>query len=74
MRLKSQHAAAAEFSQPRQGILQTIDLPDCVQFIDHKPKPAFRSYLIHRFENGQPHPGRYLRAQGCDLCGLIRDE
>src|SRR5882724_3352530 len=41
-RLKAEHASTAEFAQARQRVLQSIDLSQRIQFVDHKPQSAVR--------------------------------
>src|SRR5580704_17280631 len=56
-RLKAEDAAPAEFSEPRERILQTIDLPDRIEFIDDEPETLVLFRTRHRFKNRDPHPG-----------------
>src|SRR6202041_1736135 len=38
--LKTEHAASAEFAQAGQGVLQSIDLSQGIQFVDDEPEAA----------------------------------
>ena len=69
--LEAQHAASAKLSQPRQGILETIDGAQCVQFVDHEPKPLIPFRLVHGLEDPQAHPRRDRGSQGRDLSGAV---
>src|SRR6267154_1287224 len=81
-RLKAEYASTAEFAQTRQRVLQSIDLTQRIQFVDHKPQSiariarvdVARLVLVHRFKDRQTHPRRDGRAQGCDLSGLVGNE
>src|SRR6266436_33563 len=58
-RLKSEHAAPAEFSEARQCVLQPVDLAQRIQFVDDKPQPSGIPFfalvavllLVHRLKN-----------------------
>src|SRR5580658_4071334 len=72
-RLKSEHATASKFSQPRERIFETVNLSERVQLVDDEPKPfgvgIARSLgglfvLIHGFEDREAHPSRNGRPQG----------
>src|SRR5580658_977823 len=73
-RLQAQDAAAAEFSQARQRILESVDGPERVELIDDEPQSLIPWRATHRLENTQPYPRSDNRAQGGDLGGPVRDE
>src|ERR1700722_8914049 len=80
--LKTENAAASEFSKARKRVLEPVDLAQGVQFVDHEPEAAIRTtgvgvtllLLVHRLKYRQTHPRRHGRTQGRDLTGSIRHE
>src|ERR1700683_3578631 len=56
-RLKTEDAAPTEFSEPRERILQTVDLPDRIELIDDEPETLVLFGPRHLFKNRDPHPG-----------------
>jgi len=75
IRVFPQYAAAAEFSQPRQRVLETVDGAERVELVNDEPQtliPVLR--LTHGLEYGEAHPSRNHGAQCGDLPGLVRDE
>ena len=73
-RLEAQDAAAAELTQPRQRVLEPINLAEGVQFIDDEPQALIAFTAIHGLENGDAHPGGDHRAQRRDLACLVGQE
>src|SRR6185312_12998763 len=71
-RLKTQHAAAAEFSQPRQCILEAVDRAERIELVDDQPQAQILLWSVHRLEDREAHPRRYNRMQCRDLCRPIR--
>src|SRR4029077_16852057 len=50
-RLKAEHAAPAEFSQACERILQSVDLSEGVQLVDHEPEALLPALLaVHRLK------------------------
>src|SRR3569832_520399 len=72
--LESKDASSSKFPEPGQGILQTIDLSQGIQLIDHEPKTLITLGLTHRFKDRESHPRGNRRAQRCDLARLVRYE
>jgi hypothetical protein len=53
--LKSQHAAAAEFAQSCERILESVDRTQGVEFID-EPQPPVTLAFCHGLEDGETQP------------------
>src|SRR5271170_8449301 len=74
--LKAEHTSALKFSQPRQRVLQAVDRPQRVEFIDHKPESWVLRHgafaRVHRLENREPQPGGNNWTERGDLPGRIR--
>src|SRR5437764_9195952 len=56
-RLEPENAASAELTQPRQGVLQAVDLAERaerVELVDEEPEPLIAFTPAHRFEDRDP--------------------
>jgi hypothetical protein len=56
-RLEAENAAAAEFAQTGQNVLEAVDLAQRVQLIDDEPQALISLRTIHGLEDRQAHPG-----------------
>jgi len=55
--LKSQHAAAPEFPQSGERILEAVYRAERIEFVDHDPKSLINVFrLAHSLEYCEPHP------------------
>src|SRR5437870_4713672 len=73
-RLEPENAASAELTQPRQGVLEAVDLPERVELVDEEPQPLIAFTPAHRFEDRDPQPRGDDRPERRDLSGLVRKE
>src|SRR5256885_1102754 len=53
-RLEPENAASAELAQPRQGVLEAIDLAERVELVDQEPQPLIAFTSAHRLEDRDP--------------------
>src|SRR5580704_6036649 len=72
--LEPEYAAAAELAQPRERVLESVDLPERIELVDHEPQALAALRRVHRLEDRESHPGGDDRPQRRDLAGAIRDE
>ena len=73
-RLEAKDAAATEFSQARERVLQPVDGAERVELVHHEPQPLIVLRAIECLKDREPHPGRDDRAQRRDLRGAVRNE
>src|ERR1700677_5080319 len=73
-RLKSQHGPPADLAQPRQRILEAIDLAESIQLVNDEPQPLVPLPAVHSLEDRDPHPSGNHRPQRRDLARLVGNE
>src|SRR5882762_11982310 len=73
-RLEAQETASAELAQPRERILEAVDLTERIELVDDEPQPLIPLVPSHRLEHREPHPRGDDRAERRDFACPVGEE